>query len=168
MHWIWQGLSWPHMETTVRHVCLTWSAFTLDGWDTETAWWDICLRGCFVSLGGFRPSRYILFRVHLLILIWRRSQTAFGVHLIMRWHLSSWGIMQFMMWRQQRDTSSGFIAFPIHAWFFLTCWYRCRGHRSVRSFMHKLLRRMQRLGTYSLAEGWAASKTMSMMWCPVV
>jgi len=57
------------------------------------------------------------------------------------------------MWRQQRDTSSSFTRCLIHAWFFLTCRYRCRGHRSVMSLMHKLLRRMERLGTYSVAEG---------------
>ena len=45
------------------------------------------------------------------------------------------------------------IAIPIHAWFFLTCRYRCRGHRSVRPLMRELLRRMETLGTYSLAEG---------------
>jgi len=51
------------------------------------------------------------------------------------------------------DTSIGFIAIPIHTWFFLTCRYPCRGHRSVRSLMRELLRRMEILGTYSLAEG---------------
>ena len=66
------------------------------------------------------------------------------------------------------DTLSGFITGLIHAWFFLTCRYRCRGHQSVRSLMRLLLRRMESMGTYSLAEGWAASETMRMLWCSVV
>ena len=98
--WIWVALSWPHIETTVRHVRLSGSAFTLNGSDTEIAWWDICLSGCFVNLGGFRPSLHILLRMHLLWLIWRRSQIAFSMLLIMRWHRSSWGSVQFMAWRQ--------------------------------------------------------------------
>jgi len=140
----------------------------MDGSDTETAWWDICRSRFFISLGGFRPYRDIPLRVHLLWLIWGRSHSAFSMLLIMRWYLSSWVIVQFMVWRHQRDTSRGFITIVIHTWFFLTCRYRCRGHRSVRSLMCLLLKRMENTGTYSLAEGWAASETMCMLWCPVV
>jgi len=35
--WIWAALSWPHMESTLRHVRLSGSTFTMDGLDMETA-----------------------------------------------------------------------------------------------------------------------------------
>ena len=68
--WIWVSLPWPHMESTVRHIRLSGSTFSLDGPDTETAQWNICQSGFIVSLGGFRPYRDISVRLHLLRLIW--------------------------------------------------------------------------------------------------
>jgi len=143
MRWIWQALSWPHMESTVRHVLLSGLAFTLDGWDTVTTWWDICGSGCFVSLGTFIPSREIHIREHLPMRPYGISPFAFSVLLIMPWQLSSWVTVHYMVWRQQRDTSNSFIKSLIHAWFFQTWRLRCQGHQSGRPLMRLLLMRME-------------------------